>query len=86
MAPVLHFNLCLARFFHSRGKHGAEVLALGRKNGFVCVDLLALHHKYHIGELRIVDDFPHVLNKAIHRLVVDLILLQLADVQYANVI
>lgn len=36
--------------------------------------------------MRVVYDFAHVLNKAIDRLVVDFILLQLPDVKDANIV
>ena len=62
------------------------MLTLCREYGLVAKYLLSLYNENDICKLRVVDDLAHVLNQAVHSLIVDLILLQLADVKDTDVI
>lgn len=62
------------------------MLTLCREYGLVAKYLLSFYNENDICKLRVVDDLAHVLNQAVYSLIVDLILLQLADVKDADVI
>ena len=48
--------------------------------------MLSFNHENNIGECGIVNNFPHVLYKTVHCLVVDLVLFKLTDIKDADVI
>ena len=52
----------------------------------MCVDLLSFNDEHDICELRVVDNFTHVLDQAIDGLIVDFVFFQFADIQNANVV
>lgn len=84
--PVLDLNLSLSRLLHAIHEHASEVLALCCKDSLVAVDGLLLDEEDDVGERWIVDDRAHVHDQVRHGLVVDLVLLELADVQDAYVV
>lgn len=80
VAPVLHLDLALSRFFHPVREHTSEVLTLSSQNGLVAINGFVLYHENHIGECWIIYDSSHIAYKAIHGLIIDFIFFQFPDV------
>lgn len=62
------------------------MLTLGAENGAMCVDRLALNKEDHIRKGWVIDDLPHIGDQKINSFVINLILFQLANIEYTNVI
>mmetsp|Transcript_63681 Transcript_63681/g.186300 ORF Transcript_63681/g.186300 Transcript_63681/m.186300 type:complete len:325 (+) Transcript_63681:398-1372(+) len=86
VAPLWDLYLCLGGLLEPTRKHGAEVLALRYEDGLVRIDLLVLHHKGDVTEIRAVEHAAHVLNQRVHCHVVQRALLQPPHVQYMEIV
>ena len=62
------------------------MFTLCRENCFVSIDWLTFHHENYVRESWVVYDFPHINNKRIDCLVINLILFKLPDVKDAYIV